>query len=95
MRQRQILSSLLVLCLDLLLTAPSRANPWNGKVSLQAFWWGCDNRRYQTNEDGTGCWYTYLPSLPRDFATWVLTGSRFLLPQRATTTKAWSMTSMI
>jgi alpha-amylase len=39
------------------------ANPWNGKVILQAFWWDCKNEQYQTNPDGTGGWYTYLAKL--------------------------------
>jgi alpha-amylase len=63
MRPRQILSLLLVFCLILTLTSLTRANPWNGKVILQAFWWDCDNQRYRTNEDGTGGWYTYLAKL--------------------------------
>jgi alpha-amylase len=40
-----------------------QANPWNGKVVLQAFWWDATNQRYQTNPDGTGGWYTYLAKL--------------------------------
>jgi alpha-amylase len=40
-----------------------RANPWNGKVVLQAFHWDCLNRRYRTEDDGTGGWYTYLAKL--------------------------------
>ena len=39
------------------------ANQWNGKVFLQAFWWDCQNQRYQTSPDGTGGWYTYLAKL--------------------------------
>lgn len=33
------------------------ANPWNGKVVLQAFWWDCWNANYP------GDWYTYLAKL--------------------------------
>jgi len=33
------------------------ANPWNGKVVLQAFWWDLQNDNYQ------GDWYTYLAKL--------------------------------
>jgi alpha-amylase len=33
------------------------ANPWNGKVVLQAFWWDCWNTNYP------GDWYTYLAKL--------------------------------
>src|SRR5688500_1542660 len=44
--------------------APSAgANPWNGKVVLQAFWWDCLNTSYRTGDVGTGGWYTYLAKL--------------------------------
>jgi len=33
------------------------ANPWNGKVVLQAFWWDLENQNYPQN------WYTYLAKL--------------------------------
>lgn len=33
------------------------ANPWNGKVVLEAFWWNCWNTAY------TADWYTYLAKL--------------------------------
>ena len=33
------------------------ANPWNGKVVLQAFWWDCWNANYPQD------WYTYLAKL--------------------------------
>lgn len=35
----------------------ARANPWNGKVVLQAFWWDCWNQKYAQD------WYTYLAKL--------------------------------
>lgn len=54
---------LLLLVIGLLPAAAVQANPWNGKVVLQAFWWDCENQRYQTNPDGTGGWYTYLAKL--------------------------------
>jgi alpha-amylase len=34
-----------------------QANPWNGKVVFQAFWWDAENQRYP------GKWYTYLAKL--------------------------------
>jgi alpha-amylase len=37
--------------------APAVANPWNGKVVLQAFWWDAWNSRYPQD------WYTYLAKL--------------------------------
>ncbi len=50
------------------LAAPAAwANPWNGKVVLQSFWWECENERYQTDGDGTGGWYTYLAKLAPRF----------------------------
>ena len=33
------------------------ANPWNGKVVFQAFWWDLENQNYPQN------WYTYLAKL--------------------------------
>jgi len=33
------------------------ANPWNGKVVFQGFWWGAENQNY------SGDWYTYLAKL--------------------------------
>ena len=33
------------------------ANPWNGKVVFQAFWWDLENRNYPQD------WYTYLAKL--------------------------------
>jgi hypothetical protein len=43
----------------LLAMAPfaSIANPWNGKVVFQAFWWDLQNQNYPRN------WYTYLAKL--------------------------------
>ncbi len=43
-----------------LVLAPSgyaQANPWNGKVVFQGFWWNAWNNRYPTD------WYTYLAKL--------------------------------
>jgi alpha-amylase len=42
---------------------PAAADPANGKVVLQAFYWDCLNTRYKTDPDGTGGWYTYLSKL--------------------------------
>ena len=55
----------LLLCLTLSLASVSdiSANPWNGKVVLQAFWWDCENQRYQTGPNEGGGWYTYLAKL--------------------------------
>ncbi|CAG1021394.1 partial alpha-amylase, partial [Methylococcales bacterium] len=33
------------------------ANPWNGKVVFQGFWWGAENQNYPQD------WYTYLAKL--------------------------------
>lgn len=46
-------------CLALACATPraARANPWNGKVVLQAFWWDARNDDYPQN------WYTYLAKL--------------------------------
>jgi len=38
-------------------SAVSVANPWNGKVVFQAFWWDLNNENYPGN------WYTYLAKL--------------------------------
>jgi alpha-amylase len=63
MRLRQIYEMLLASCLIWVPVSPAHANPWNGKVVFQAFWWDCDNKSYETNPDGTGGWYTYLAKL--------------------------------
>lgn len=48
----------LIPLLTLLLASPMvRANPWNGKVVLQAFWWDCWNENHPQD------WYTYLAKL--------------------------------
>ena len=49
----------LLLCSLLLVSSPSRlrANPWNGKVVLQGFWWDYWNNHYPNN------WSTYLADL--------------------------------
>lgn len=47
----------------LVCASTARANPENGKVVLQVCWWDCLNRKYQTDSDGTGGWYTYLAKL--------------------------------
>ena len=41
----------------LLAPAAAPANPWNGKVVFQAFWWDLENQNYPQN------WYTYLAKL--------------------------------
>jgi alpha-amylase len=46
-----------LLILVTVLPVPAPANPWNGKVVLQAFWWDCWNERYPQD------WYTYLAKL--------------------------------
>ena len=38
------------------------ANPWNGKVVLEAFWWNCWNSNYPH------AWYTYLAKLAHRIA---------------------------
>ncbi len=48
---------ILVVVLGAILPATARANPWNGKVVLQAFWWDCWNENYPFD------WYTYLAKL--------------------------------
>jgi len=40
-----------------LTTGTAKANPWNGKVVLQAFWWDAWNNDYPQD------WYTYLAKL--------------------------------
>ena len=47
---------ILSLCL-MFLTSVVRANPWNGKVVLQAFWWDYHNNNYASD------WATYLAHL--------------------------------
>lgn len=47
----------LVLACALLSPAAAPANPWNGKVVFQAFWWDLENQNYPQN------WYTYLAKL--------------------------------
>lgn len=44
-------------------TNSSLANPPNGKAILEAFYWDAINKNFQTNDDGTGGWYTYLAKL--------------------------------
>jgi len=44
-------------CLVLGMSSGLAANPWNGKVVLQAFWWDCWNHEYPND------WYTYLAKL--------------------------------
>jgi len=63
MRRKTIL--VLVICFAWIFASALqiKANPWNGKVVLQCFWWDCKNQRYQTSPDGTGGWYTYLAKL--------------------------------
>lgn len=56
MHQRIRLLSIASL-LALALSAPVAANPWNGKVVLQGFWWGAFNSRYPND------WYTFLAKL--------------------------------
>ncbi len=63
MRRKTCLLLVIFLGLTVATELPINANPWNGKVFLQAFWWDCINQRYQTNADGTGGWYTYLAKL--------------------------------
>jgi alpha-amylase len=47
----------LVLACALVAPATAPANPWNGKVVFQAFWWDLENQNYPQN------WYTYLAKL--------------------------------
>ena len=49
--------SLAAVCLVLALSSGLSANPWNGKVVLQAFWWDC------WNNENPNDWYTYLARL--------------------------------
>ena len=55
-RPRIVIFGLIVLCI---LAGPDKAfaNPWNGKVVLQAFWWDAWNEKYPYD------WYTYLAKL--------------------------------
>jgi alpha-amylase len=48
---------LVTICLGLHSPGKVWANPWNGKVILQAFWWDCWNETYPQD------WYTYLAKL--------------------------------
>jgi alpha-amylase len=50
---------LLALGLGALPARSGDANPWNGKVVLQAFWWDCENENYPGDQG----WYTYLAKL--------------------------------
>jgi hypothetical protein len=56
---RRALGVLGALLLGLCFALPggAAANPWNGKMVFQAFWWDCWNERYP------GDWYTYLAKL--------------------------------
>lgn len=49
--------SLVAVLLATVLSSVAPANPPNGKVVLQAFWWDCRNDQYQND------WYTYLAKL--------------------------------
>jgi alpha-amylase len=49
--------ALLVLSLPFLQVGPTLANPWNGKVVLQGFWWDAWNANYPYD------WYTFLAKL--------------------------------
>lgn len=51
------LGRILGLCAALVIAPAVPANPWNGKVVLQAFWWDAWNGRYSQD------WYTYLAKL--------------------------------
>jgi alpha-amylase len=46
-----------MLACAVLAPAAAPANPWNGQVVFQAFWWDLDNQNYPQN------WYTYLAKL--------------------------------
>jgi alpha-amylase len=56
---RQVRAITIGLCLFAVALVPSvsSANPWNGKVVFQAFWWDLKNENYPGN------WYTYLAKL--------------------------------
>lgn len=56
-RRAPALLGALLLGLCVALPHGAAANPWNGKVVFQAFWWDCWNERYP------GDWYTYLAKL--------------------------------
>jgi len=56
--KRSYLARLLVVgVFAIWLAIPLAANPWNGKVVLQGFWWDCWTESYP------GDWYTYLAKL--------------------------------
>jgi alpha-amylase len=55
-RQYSFILGLIGLCF-LLVFGKALANPWNGKVVLQAFWWDAWNENYPFD------WYTYLAKL--------------------------------
>jgi alpha-amylase len=52
-----VVTMLVVLGFGVLTPRPLWANPWNGKVVLQAFWWDAWNESYRQD------WYTYLAKL--------------------------------
>ena len=52
-----VVVTVVVLGLGVLTPQPLWANPWNGKVVLQAFWWDAWNEKYPQD------WYTYLAKL--------------------------------
>jgi alpha-amylase len=52
-----VVVALVVLGFGVLAPQPLRANPWNGKAVLQAFWWDAWNAKYPQD------WYTYLAKL--------------------------------
>src|SRR5262249_27846102 len=54
MTRRRLILCGLALCL---FAAPALANPWNGKVVLQGFWWNYWNNNYPND------WATYLADL--------------------------------
>jgi alpha-amylase len=47
----------IIVCTLLIAAAPLRANPWNGQVVLQGFWWDYWNNNYPND------WATYLAKL--------------------------------
>ena len=52
-----VVITIVVLGFGVLTPQPLWANPWNGKVVLQAFWWDAWNEKYPQD------WYTYLAKL--------------------------------
>jgi alpha-amylase len=56
-RMAVVVIALVVLGFGGLTPQPLWANPWNGKVVLQGFWWDAWNERYPQD------WYTYLAKL--------------------------------